>query len=91
MSEMWEDLQPLIGALVHFPDPALMNSDTLLLEPLSQSISQFGVEFGTTSPSGEVIGSLQAVPAAPTLWLAALGLLALVAGRGRRRSLLSKA
>jgi len=81
---LWEDLHPLIGALVNFPDPALSSSDTLVFEPFTWPVSGFGVEFGTTSPSGEVIGSLQAVPASPTVWLVAVGLLALAAGRGRR-------
>ena len=78
--QLWQDLVPLIGTLVHFPDPALDNSDTLVFVPLTRPLSGFGVEFGTTSPSGEVIGSVLVVPAPSTALLLAGGLMVLAIG-----------
>lgn len=74
---LWLDLESRISAFAYFPDPGLYDSDILLIEPFTPGLLSFGVEFGTTSPSGEVIGGMRSKvpePASTLLFGAAAGL-----------------
>ncbi len=80
----WLELEAQISALAYFPDPGLTDSDTLWIQPFSTGLSVFGVEFGTTSPTGEVVGGIQSTvpePASQLLFGTAALLLCLVRRR----------
>jgi hypothetical protein len=74
--QLWLDLEPQVSPFANIPDPGLTNSNTLVIDPLTIGQTNFGVEFGTTSPSGEVIGGLQStVPEPATVFLLGMGAL----------------
>lgn len=84
--DLWLALEDQISAFAYFPDPALNDSDTLLIKLFAVPQFEFGVEFGSTSPSGEVIGGLVAnVPGPVPLVVVAFGIAALAALAGRYR------
>jgi hypothetical protein len=85
--QLWLDLEPQVSPFANIPDPGLTNSNTLFINPLTIGQTTFGVEFGTTSPSGEVIGGLQStVPEPASILLLGMGALSALGLVGWRRS-----
>lgn len=72
---LYQQLFPQVSSFATIQDPALIASDALVIDllPSVSPDAEFGVSFGTTSPTGGVVGALQVVPEPATLTLVGLG------------------